>query len=112
MSILILLARIGGYVVMPKDVLPEVNIPEHTVAPTRRRWRNGVATYTEMALSNNVNGIRNMESATLQGVTDQFDPRGVVARHQPAGGDAFLGLGRSGYPVGAEFQSGERAPTL
>ena len=27
LSILILLAGIGGYIVMPKDVLPEVNIP-------------------------------------------------------------------------------------
>jgi multidrug efflux pump subunit AcrB len=34
MSILILLAGIGGYIVMPKDVLPEVNIPVVTIVWT------------------------------------------------------------------------------
>src|ERR1700744_6011860 len=74
MSVLILLAGIGGYIVMPKDVLPEVNIPVVTIVwtytgldtPTMERR---VTTYSEFALSNNVNGIRNMESTTLQGVT-------------------------------------------
>jgi multidrug efflux pump subunit AcrB len=74
MSVLILLAGIGGYVVMPKDVLPEVNIPVVTIVwtytgldtPTMERR---VTTYSEFALSNNVTGIQNMESTTLQGVT-------------------------------------------
>ena len=74
MSILILLAGIGGYVVMPKDVLPDVNIPVVTVVWTYTgldtpEMEQRVTTYTEFALSNNVNGIRNMESTTLQGVT-------------------------------------------
>ena len=74
MSILILLAGIGGYIVMPKDVLPEVNIPVITIVWTYTgldtpEMEKRVTTYTEFALSNNVNGIRNMESTTLQGVT-------------------------------------------
>ena len=74
MSILILLAGIGGYIVMPKDVLPEVNIPVVTIVWTYTdidtpEMEQHVTTYTEFALSNNVNGIRDMESTTLQGVT-------------------------------------------
>ena len=74
MSILILLAGIGGYIIMPKDVLPEVNIPVVTIVWTYTgldtpEMEKRVTTYTEFALSNNVNGIRNMESTTLQGVT-------------------------------------------
>nr|WP_294505746.1 efflux RND transporter permease subunit [uncultured Rhodopila sp.] len=74
MSILILLAGVGAYVVMPKDVLPEVNIPVVTIVWTYTgldtpEMQQRVTTYTEFALSNNVNGIRNMESTTLQGVT-------------------------------------------
>jgi multidrug efflux pump subunit AcrB len=74
MSILILLAGIGGYIVMPKDVLPEVNIPVVTVVWTYTgldtpEMDKRVTTYSEFALSNNVTGIRNMESTTLQGVT-------------------------------------------
>ncbi|HEY0184705.1 MAG TPA: efflux RND transporter permease subunit [Rhodopila sp.] len=74
MSILILLAGIGGFIVMPKDVLPEVNIPVVTIVWTYTGldtpdMEKRVTTYTEFALSNNVNGIRDMESTTLQGVT-------------------------------------------
>src|SRR6195952_4520746 len=74
MSVLILLAGIGGYMVMPKDVLPEVNIPVVTIVWTYTglatpEMEKRVTTYTEFALSNNVNGIRGMESTTLQGVT-------------------------------------------
>jgi multidrug efflux pump subunit AcrB len=74
MAILILLAGTGAYFVMPKDVLPEVNIPVVTIVWTYTgldtpEMQQRVTTYTEFALSNNVNGIRNMESTTLQGVT-------------------------------------------
>jgi len=74
MSILILLAGVGAYFVMPKDVLPEVNIPVVTIVWTYTgldtpEMQQRVTTYTEFALSNNVNGIRDMESTTLQGVT-------------------------------------------
>src|SRR6201996_7215707 len=74
MSVLILLAGVCGYIIMPKDVLPEVNIPVVTIVWTYTgldtpEMEKRVTTYTEFALSNNVNGIRSMESTTLQGVT-------------------------------------------
>src|ERR1700692_2197488 len=74
MSILILLAGIGGYVIRPKDVPPEVDIPGIMVVWTNigmdtPKMDKRVTTYSAFALSNNVNGIRNMESETLQGVT-------------------------------------------
>jgi multidrug efflux pump subunit AcrB len=74
MSILILLAGIGASIVASKDVLPNVNIPVVVVVwtytgldPTDMASR--ITTYSEFALSNNVNGIKRMESTTLQGVT-------------------------------------------
>ena len=74
LSILILLAGIGAAIVSKKDVLPNVNIPVVVVVwtytgldPTDMASR--VTTYSEFAFSNNVNGIRRMESTTLQGVT-------------------------------------------
>ncbi len=74
LALLILLGGIGAAVVANKDVLPNVNIPVVVVVwtytglePTDMASR--VTTYSEFALSNNVNGIKRMESTTLQGVT-------------------------------------------
>ncbi|MFL5280944.1 MAG: efflux RND transporter permease subunit [Rhodopila sp.] len=136
MSILILLAGIGAYVMMPKDVLPQVNIPVVTVVWTYRsldtpEMEKRVTTYTEFALSNNVNGIRDMESTTLQGVTITriyFQPdvsidlalsqvtastnsiRAVPpAGIRAAGGDAIFGVVGAGDPAGAELGQGAGA---
>jgi multidrug efflux pump subunit AcrB len=74
LAILILLSGFGASVIANKDVLPNVNIPVVVVVwtytgldPTDMASR--VTTYSEFALSNNVNGIKRMESTTLQGVT-------------------------------------------
>lgn len=74
LALLILLAGAGASLVMPKDVLPDVNIPVITIVWTytgldTTEMEQRVTTYSEFALSNNVNGIRSMESTTLQGVT-------------------------------------------
>ena len=74
MAILIMLAGGGAAIVMPKDVLPEVNIPVVTVLWTYTglpapSMQNQVTAYSELAISNNVSGIRDMESTTLQGIT-------------------------------------------
>ncbi|MCQ8242390.1 efflux RND transporter permease subunit [Rhizosaccharibacter radicis] len=74
MAVLIMLSGGGAAVVMPKDVLPEVNIPVVTVLWTyiglpATQMQNQVTSYSELALSNNVVGIRDMESTTLQGIT-------------------------------------------
>ena len=72
--VLILLGGVGASVVANKDVLPNVDIPVVVVVwtytgldPTDMASR--VTTYSEFALSNNVNGISRMESTTLQGTT-------------------------------------------
>ena len=74
MSILILLAGGGAAVLMPKDVLPSVNIPVVSIIWTYTGldtpdMQNQVTSYSELALSNNVTGIQDMESTTLQGIT-------------------------------------------
>ena len=72
----ILIAGLGGasILLMPKDVLPEVNIPVVSVIWTytglsTTEMERRVTTYTEFSISNNVNGIKNIESTTLQGVS-------------------------------------------
>ena len=74
LALLILLGGMGASIVANKDVLPNVNIPVVVVVwtytgldPTDMASR--ITTYSEFGLSNNVNGIRRMESTTLQGVT-------------------------------------------
>lgn len=74
LSILILLTGVGAIVTMPKDVLPNVDIPVVSVIWTytgldTKEMEQRVTTYSEFSLSNNVNGIKNIESQTLQGVT-------------------------------------------
>ena len=74
LSLLILLGGIGAIVTMPKDVLPNVDIPVVSVIWTYTgldtpEMEQRVTTYSEFSLSNNVNGIKNIESQTLQGVT-------------------------------------------
>ena len=74
LSLLILLGGVGAIVTMPKDVLPNVDIPVVSIIWTytgldTREMEQRVTTYSEFSLSNNVNGIKNIESQTLQGVT-------------------------------------------
>ncbi len=74
LAVFILLAGGGSALVMKKDVLPEVNIPVVNVLWTYTGldapdMQNYVTSYEELAISNNVIGIRNMQSTTLQGIT-------------------------------------------
>ena len=74
LAVLIMLAGGGAAFLMPKDVLPEVDIPVVTVLWTYTGlaapdMQNQVTSYSELALSNNVVGIREMSSTTLQGIT-------------------------------------------
>ena len=73
LSLLILLGGVGAIITMPKDVLPNVDIPVVSIIWTytgldTREMEQRVTTYSEFSLSNNVNGIKNIESQTLQGV--------------------------------------------
>ena len=72
----ILMLFLGGsaIVAMPKDVLPVVDIPVVNVIWTytglsTKEMEQRVTTYSEFSLTNNVNGIKNIESTTLQGIT-------------------------------------------
>ncbi|MDE2578859.1 MAG: efflux RND transporter permease subunit [Hyphomicrobiales bacterium] len=74
----ILTALLGAFAIYtsPKDVFPPVEIPVVTVIWTYTGLSAGemearVTTYAEFSLSNNVNGIKNIESQTLQGVAVQ-----------------------------------------
>jgi multidrug efflux pump subunit AcrB len=76
LSILMMLGGIGAAIVMPKDVLPTVDIPVVVVVWTytgldTTDMAQRITTYSEFSLSNNVNNIRRMESTTLQGVTTE-----------------------------------------
>src|ERR1700722_13725894 len=74
LSLLVMLGGVGAIIVMPKDVLPTVDIPVVVVVWTytgldTTDMAQRITTYSEFSLSNNVNNIRRMESTTLQGVT-------------------------------------------
>jgi len=72
----LLMMFLGGNAIvsMPKDVFPVVDIPVVTIIWTytglsAKEMEQRVTTYSEFVLNNNVNGIRTIESQTLQGVT-------------------------------------------
>ncbi|WP_166146116.1 efflux RND transporter permease subunit [Methylosinus sp. RM1] len=74
----LLVTFLGGasIVSMPKDIFPNVDIPVVTVIWTysglsTAEMEKRVTTYAEITTSNNVNGIKSMESQTLQGVAVQ-----------------------------------------
>jgi multidrug efflux pump subunit AcrB len=74
LSIVIMFLGVGAVVSMPKDVFPSVNIPVVTIiwtytGLTTPEMEKRVTTYSEYSLSNNINGIRNIESQTMYGVS-------------------------------------------
>lgn len=74
LSVLILFLGLAAIVTMPKDVFPSVNIPVVTIiwtytGLTTPEMEKRVTTYSEYSLSNNINGIRNIESQTMYGVS-------------------------------------------
>jgi multidrug efflux pump subunit AcrB len=83
LALLMMLGGVGAIVVMPKDVLPTVDIPVVVVVWTytgldTTDMAQRITTYSEFSLSNNVNNIKRMESTTLQGVAIEkvyFDQR-------------------------------------
>ena len=82
LAVLMMLGGVGASIVMPKDVLPIVDIPVVVVVWTYTglsapEMEKRVATYSEFGISNNVNNIKRMESTTLQGtsiIKIYFDP--------------------------------------
>src|SRR6201987_5043067 len=73
---LIVFLGVSAIVVMPTDIFPEINIPVVTViwqytGLSTPEMEQRVTTYSQYAISSNVNGIRNMEAQTLNGLSVQ-----------------------------------------
>jgi multidrug efflux pump subunit AcrB len=76
MAFAILFLGVSAIVTAPKDIFPVINIPVVTViwqytGLTPREMEARITTYSEYAISSNVNNIRNMESQTLSGLAVQ-----------------------------------------
>src|SRR6188472_2828145 len=61
---------------MPTDIFPEINIPVVTViwqytGLSTPEMESRVSTYSQYTISSNVNGIKNMESQTMNGLSVQ-----------------------------------------
>src|SRR5579875_2643407 len=73
---LILFLGISTIVSMPTDILPDVNIPFVTViwqytGLSTPEMEHRITTYSEYAISSNVNGIKDIEAQTLSGISVQ-----------------------------------------
>src|SRR6201991_2582901 len=73
---LILCLGIAAIRSMPTDIFPQINIPVVTViwqytGLTTPEMEQRVTTYGEYSISANVNGIKDMESQTLNGISVQ-----------------------------------------
>ena len=61
---------------MPPDIFPEINIPVVTViwqytGLSTPEMEQRVTTYSQYSISSNVNGIKQMEGQTLDGISVQ-----------------------------------------
>src|ERR1700709_1469944 len=73
---LILFLGIAAIRSMPTDIFPEIRIPVVTViwqytGLTTPEMEQRVSTYSQYSISSNVNGIKNMEAQTLNGLSIQ-----------------------------------------
>jgi multidrug efflux pump subunit AcrB len=76
LAALILFLGVLAIVVMPVDIFPEINIPVVTViwqytGLSTLEMEQRVTTYSQYAISTSVNGIKNMEAQTLNGISVQ-----------------------------------------
>src|SRR5438477_11449695 len=76
MAALILFLGVTAAVEMPTDIFPEINIPvvsviwQYTGLDTTQMEQR-VTTYSQYSISSNVNGIRNIEAETVNGISVQ-----------------------------------------
>src|SRR4029077_14883092 len=73
---LILFLGVTAAVEMPTDIFPEINIPVVTViwqytGLDTTQMEQRFTTYSQYAISSNVNGIRNIEAETVNGISVQ-----------------------------------------
>jgi multidrug efflux pump subunit AcrB len=76
LAALILFLGVSAVLSMPKDIFPQIDIPVVTViwqytGLRTQEMEQRVTTYSEYALSTSVNGIRDIEAQTLNGVSVQ-----------------------------------------
>lgn len=76
LAALILFLGIAAIRSMPTDIFPEIRIPVVTViwqytGLTTPEMEQRVSTYSQYSISSNVNGIKNMEAQTLNGLSIQ-----------------------------------------
>src|SRR6476646_8637035 len=76
LAALILFLRVAAIRSMPTDIFPEIRIPVVTViwqytGLTTPEMEQRVSTYSQYSISANVNGIKNMEAQTLNGLSIQ-----------------------------------------
>ena len=76
MAALILFLGVTAAVEMPRDIFPEINIPvvsviwQYTGLDTTQMEQR-VTTYSQYSISSNVNGIRDIEAETVNGISVQ-----------------------------------------
>src|SRR6202451_4603708 len=76
LAALIVFLGISAITVMPEDIFPEINIPVVSViwqytGLSTPEMEQRVSTYSQYSISSNVNGIKNMEAQTLNGLSIQ-----------------------------------------
>ena len=76
LALLILFLGVAAIRSMPADIFPEINIPVVTViwqetGLSTPEMEQRVTTYSEYTISSNVNGIKDIEAQTLNGISVQ-----------------------------------------
>jgi len=76
LAILILFLGAAAILTMPTDIFPQINIPVITViwqetGLSTTEMEQRVTTYSQYAISANVNNIRDIEAQTLNGISVQ-----------------------------------------
>src|SRR6476469_3741514 len=76
LAALIVFLGVTAIRVMPTDIFPEINIPVVTIiwqytGLSTPEMEQRVTTYSQYSISSNVNGIKNMEAQTLNGLSVQ-----------------------------------------
>jgi multidrug efflux pump subunit AcrB len=76
LAVLILFLGGTAIIVMPKDIFPQINIPVVSViwqytGLSAPEMEQRVSTYSQYSISSNVDGIKNMEAQTLNGISVQ-----------------------------------------
>jgi multidrug efflux pump subunit AcrB len=76
LAALIVFLGVSAIAVMPEDIFPEINIPVVSViwqytGLSTPEMEQRVSTYSQYSISSNVNGIKNMEAQTLNGISVQ-----------------------------------------